>query len=113
MPLLLPLMLLVLLLLLRSLFAADAQPPERQYLFLGDYVDRGSFSSEVALYLVALKVAFPRKVFLIRGNHETANQTATCGFKVRNNRILEGGGGGYCTLAFQGTPSSQPAYRLL
>ncbi|CAN0362773.1 unnamed protein product [Hapterophycus canaliculatus] len=58
-----------------------SQPPERQYLFLGDYVDRGCFSCEVALYLVSLKVAFPRKVYLIRGNHETANQTAACGFK--------------------------------
>lgn len=58
------------------------QPPQRQYLFLGDYVDRGLFSCEVALYLVALKVAYPTKVHLIRGNHETANQTAACGFKV-------------------------------
>lgn len=62
--------------------AVCAQPPERQYLFLGDYVDRGLYSCEVALYLVSLKLAFPREVHLIRGNHETANQTATCGFKV-------------------------------
>lgn len=58
------------------------QPPDRQYLFLGDYVDRGRFSCEVALFLIALKVASPDKVFLLRGNHETANQTAACGFKV-------------------------------
>lgn len=63
--------------------ACGTQPPERQYLFLGDYVDRGLYSCEVALYLVSLKLAFPREVHLIRGNHETANQTATCGFKVR------------------------------
>lgn len=45
-------------------------------------MDRGSFSCEVALLLLALKVANPQKVYLIRGNHETANQTAACGFKV-------------------------------
>lgn len=66
------------------LFAfCSSQPPDRQYLFLGDYVDRGLFSCEVALYLIALKTAFPQKVYLIRGNHETANQTGACGFKVR------------------------------
>lgn len=59
------------------------QPPARQYLFLGDYVDRGRFSCEVALYLLSLKVSFSSHVFLIRGNHETANQTTACGFKVR------------------------------
>eukprot|EP00752_Nemacystus_decipiens_P005807 g5253.t1 len=66
---------------LLNLLSAYGKPPDRQYLFLGDYVDRGLFSCEVALYLIALKVAFPRKVYLIRGNHETANQTTTCGFK--------------------------------
>ncbi|CAM9148960.1 unnamed protein product, partial [Scytosiphon promiscuus] len=66
---------------LLNLLETYGKPPERQYLFLGDYVDRGFFSCEVALYLVSLKVAFPRKVYLIRGNHETANQTAACGFK--------------------------------
>lgn len=36
----------------------------------------------MALFLIALKVASPDKVFMLRGNHETANQTAACGFKV-------------------------------
>ncbi|CAM9933054.1 unnamed protein product, partial [Ectocarpus sp. 8 AP-2014] len=66
---------------LLTLLKTYGEPPERQYLFLGDYVDRGLYSCEVALYLVSLKLAFPREVHLIRGNHETANQTATCGFK--------------------------------
>lgn len=62
------------------------QPPSQQYLFLGDYVDRGRFSCEVALYLLSLKISFPSSVYLIRGNHETANQTAACGFKVQYSR---------------------------
>eukprot|EP00752_Nemacystus_decipiens_P014748 g13131.t1 len=55
--------------------------PDRNLLFLGDYVDRGQFSCEVILHLFALKLRHPGKVFLIRGNHECSSVSAHFGFK--------------------------------
>ena len=51
-----------------------------KYVFLGDFVDRGHKSLEVICLLLALKIAYPRKVFLIRGNHECNAMNELYGF---------------------------------
>ncbi|GJP53245.1 hypothetical protein CLOM_g12420 [Closterium sp. NIES-68] len=52
------------------------------YLFLGDYVDRGAHSLETIILLLALKIEHPRNVHLIRGNHEAADINALFGFRI-------------------------------
>jgi protein phosphatase len=45
-------------------------PPGQSYLVLGDFIDRGPFSTETILLLLLLKIAYPQNVWLVRGNHE-------------------------------------------
>lgn len=55
-------------------------PPHSNYLFLGDYVDRGKQSLETILLLMCYKLKYPENFFLLRGNHECANVTRVYGF---------------------------------
>ncbi|KAI1774731.1 Metallo-dependent phosphatase-like protein [Hypoxylon cercidicola] len=55
-------------------------PPSANYLFLGDYVDRGKQSLETILLLMCYKLKYPENFFLLRGNHECANVTRVYGF---------------------------------
>lgn len=64
----------------KELLLVNGQPPETNYLFLGDYVDRGDNSVKTATLAFLLKVRFRERVFLIRGNHECRQITQVYGF---------------------------------
>ncbi|KAH8733322.1 serine/threonine-protein phosphatase 5 [Ilyonectria robusta] len=67
---------------LMELFRRNGTPNDKHwYLFNGDFVDRGSWSTEIALLLYAYKWLRPNNFFLNRGNHETDDMNRAYGFE--------------------------------
>ncbi|KAL7717395.1 Serine/threonine-protein phosphatase [Entamoeba marina] len=64
------------------IFLQEGLPPNQNYLFLGDYVDRGKFGVEVLTLLYALKLKYPSHIHLLRGNHECAYMNRLFGFQT-------------------------------
>ena len=65
---------------LKELFKIGGEIPSTNYVFLGDFVDRGKHSVETIELLLCLKARWPDKITLLRGNHESRQITRSYGF---------------------------------
>lgn len=96
---------------LLRIFSFVGQPDTKtKYLFLGDYVDRGSQSIETVLYLFLQKIRYPKTVFLLRGNHETPGINRNYGFY---DEINERYGDSFIWQVFQDVFNCMPLAALI
>ncbi|XP_038063667.1 serine/threonine-protein phosphatase 6 catalytic subunit-like [Patiria miniata] len=65
---------------LEELFRCGGQIPDTNYVFMGDFVDRGYYSLETFTRLLTLKAKWPDCITLLRGNHETRQTTQVYGY---------------------------------
>ncbi|CAD6199562.1 unnamed protein product [Caenorhabditis auriculariae] len=80
-------------------------PPRSNYLFLGDYVDRGHQNLEVISLFFCYKIKYPENFFLLRGNHECPAINRVYGFFEECNRRYSST---RLWMSFQETFSSMP-----
>lgn len=59
----------------------DPTSTNTQYIFLGDYVDRGSYSVEVLALIFCLKIRYTKHIWMLRGNHECRQMTSFFNFR--------------------------------
>lgn len=98
---------------LMELFRLNGLPSEKHhYLFNGDFVDRGSWSTEIALLLYAYKWLRPSSFFINRGNHETDDMNRVYGFEgeckakyngMYHNQLLNLPSLGFCIYLLDST----------
>mmetsp|Transcript_7663 Transcript_7663/g.11379 ORF Transcript_7663/g.11379 Transcript_7663/m.11379 type:complete len:322 (+) Transcript_7663:150-1115(+) len=75
-----------------ELFRIGGAPPNTNYLFMGDFVDRGFYSVETLMLLLAYKIRYPRRMILIRGNHESRIISKQYGFYLECYQKFGDGG---------------------
>ena len=65
---------------LLEIFRISGDLPSTNYLFMGDYVDRGNYSIECFSLVLALKIKYKEKITVLRGNHESCEINKIYGF---------------------------------
>lgn len=55
-------------------------------IYTGDYVDRGSHQVELIVFLILLKIRWPKNIYMLRGNHESIGTSSEDYIKMVNSK---------------------------